>query len=52
MDSNDTQLYESVSKFRKMSAGEFCEYMGIELLPYQKAMLCILEKKDECIKPF
>lgn len=52
MDSNDTQLYESISKFRKMSAVEFCEYMGIELLPWQKLMLNVLERRYECIKPF
>lgn len=46
------QLYESTSKFRKMSTIEFCEYMGIELLPYQKLMLCVLERRNECIKPF
>lgn len=38
------QPYENVNKFREMSAVEFCEYMGIELLPYQKIMLCVLER--------
>ena len=52
MGSNDTQLYENISKFREMSAVEFCEYMGIELAPWQKIMLCVLEKKNEYIKPF
>lgn len=44
MDSNDTQIYESISKLYKMSAIEFCEYMGVELTLYQKIMLHILEK--------
>ena len=44
-DLSKPQLYESVSKFREMTAIEFCEYMGIELLPYQKVMLSVLEEK-------
>lgn len=50
--STELQIYESTSKFREMTAVEFCEYIGIELLSYQKLMLCILEKRNECIKPF
>ena len=45
-----SQIYENVSKFREMTAVEFCEYMGIELLPYQKLMLNVLEKINECTK--
>lgn len=47
MNSNDTQPYENISKFREMSAVEFCEYMGIELAPWQKIMLNILERSYE-----
>lgn len=48
--SAELQLYENTGKFREMTAVEFCEYMGIELLPYQKLMLNVLEKINECIK--
>ena len=48
--SEELQIYESISKFREMITVEFCEYMGIELLPYQKLMLNVLEKRNECIK--
>ena len=30
--SAELQIYESVSKFREMTAVEFCEYMGIEFV--------------------
>lgn len=49
-DSAELQIYESVSRFRVMTAVQFCEYMGIELLPYQKLMLNVLEKINECVK--
>ena len=47
MNFSDTQVHESISKFWRMSAVEFCEYMGIELMTYQKLVLCILEGKSE-----
>ena len=46
----NSQIYENTSKFREMTAVQFCEYMGIELLPYQKLMLNVLEKINECVK--
>ena len=46
----ELQIYESVSKFREMTAVEFCEYMSIELLPYQKLMLNIWEKINKYTK--
>ena len=39
------QTYESTSIFRKMSTIEFCKYIGIELLPYQKLLLYLLDAK-------
>ena len=45
-----SQIYENVSKFRELSAVEFCGYIDIKLLPYQKLMLNVLEKINECIK--
>ena len=46
----ESQIYENVSKFRELSAVEFCGYMDIKLLPYQKLMLNVLEKINECVK--
>ena len=53
----ELQTYESTSIFRKMSTVEFCEYMGIDLLPYQKLLLYLLDakycfEKDWPIRPF
>lgn len=53
----ELQASESISKFRKMSTVEFCEYMGIDLLPYQKLLLYLLDakyyfEKDWPIRPF
>lgn len=57
VDLMELQAYESTSKFRKMSTVEFCEYMDIDLLPYQKLLLYLLDakyyfKKDWPIRPF
>lgn len=53
----ELQTYESTSIFRKMSTVEFCKYIGIELLPYQKLLLYLLDakyyfEKDWPIRPF
>lgn len=54
----EIQIYRSASIFRRMSTVRFAEeYMGIQLFPYQKLLLYLLDakyyfEKDWPIRPF
>lgn len=44
--SKSLMTYESVSKYRHMPTARFIEkYLGMELLPYQKLLLYLLDAK-------